>query len=471
MAAKSKFTISLEAEDKVTPVAKKAEDSTSKFLNTAKEAAKESGGLFGKLAATLGPVGTGLVGLGAAAVGILKIAEYGASAGKEVEKLGAASGLTAAEINKMVSASKEFESVSGRLTGAIGLLASPVTGFVSTVGEGAAAIVLDFARGIQVLGTSAKDSEKELAKLLETTATLQKREGPAVFKNTKLVETGIVFSDAESVANEKQATRDAAANALRVEAARKYQDYLNELVAMGSTSWGEIANQENARIEAEKSFAEQLAAAQREGYLAEQDRLREHNQNMVDEANAGVAARAAIFKDMGTKLENILASQTAGFVVAIASGKESLAQATQGLFSGLLTEVGTTLIQLGTAAVFSGLLASVFGTIASIPAGLAAIAAGATLVAGGALVGGSFGGGSGGGGRSASTSSAPNSRFTDDGRRRGGPFGAPADQTSMGGGLTVVIQSAFPPSRAHAAEIVDSLAPALSDARRRGRLK
>ena len=469
MAAKSTFKISLEAEDKVTPVAKGAEKSVEKFFGTAKEAAKESGGLFGKLAATLGPVGTGLVGLGAAAVSILKIADYGAQAGREVEKLGAASGLTAGEVNKLVQASKEYESVAGRLTGALGLLAAPVTGFMATVGEGASAIILDFARGVQVLGTNAEESAKRMKQLLDSLKEVQKREGPATFRNVRYVEQGVVFSDAESVANEKQKVRDDAAAALRAEAARKYQDYLNELVAIGSVGWGDIAKQENARIEAENAALEARQDYYNKlvnmGAVAWGDIAAQENERIEAEERF---AKEQI--NIGSQIEAILASQVENFAVAIASGKESLAKATQGLFSGLLTEVGQTLIQLGTAAVFSGLLASVFGTIASIPAGLAAIAAGTALVVGGAAIGGAFSGGGDSG-----AASATRSRGTYQGRDVTGnqrsPFATEQNQRLGSQSLTVVIQSAFPPSRAHAAELVDSLGPALEDASRRGRLR
>jgi hypothetical protein len=182
--------------------------------------------------------------------------------------------------------------------------------------------------------------------------------------------------------------------------------------------------------QAEEEAEQQIAEAKRSTMVAEWERrialMQElHDREiefsasmstaMLEQTKAEADARQQVLASVAAQTRDTLGQQMAQMVVAVASGEQSLGKALESFVGGIVTSLGTMLIQLGTAAIATNLL-SVIPVLkplvgppgAGVGAGLAAIAAGASMVALGSLMGsGARAGGStappmtGGGGGSA----------------------------------------------------------------------
>lgn len=396
----TKFKVTLEAEDAVTPAAKKAESSVSQFLKTSQEAAKEAGGLFGKLAATLGPVGTGLVGLGAAVVGLRSIADFGARSADAVEKLGAASKLSSETIREMRVAADGWNSANDELEGALGALASKVTDTFTPAIETLAA-------AFRSLGGNQRDASKEIKQTsdaVETDLDELVRRAKAAEDTRALLDdlragrnltrgSTVDFGEGESTAIEgKTPTQKREEGRDRAASIRAFEDAMR---AREGTAWGDIVARENEKNSAIASLQERWREARRE-WTARQDELDlQRNEDRFQKELEAYQRKESAFAAIGDGIGSALSSGIQVFLNDLATAKSSIGEATRDLFGGVISQVGGLLIQLGTAGLLMSALGSVIPALAlvtgaglGVTASLAAIAGGTAMVGiGGAISG------------------------------------------------------------------------------------
>jgi hypothetical protein len=162
---------------------------------------------------------------------------------------------------------------------------------------------------------------------------------------------------------------------------------------------------ENARLaEFERGIAEREAYRsefeQRMALMQElHDRGLEFEHSMsterLEQTKAEADARQQILQSATEQTTSILSQQMTQMVVSVASGEKSLGEALKSFVGGIVTSLGTMLIQLGTAAIAVNLLSVVpvlWGKTGlpgvGVAAGLKAIAIGAGMVALGSAMGG-----------------------------------------------------------------------------------
>jgi hypothetical protein len=163
---------------------------------------------------------------------------------------------------------------------------------------------------------------------------------------------------------------------------------------------------------------------QRQIIIEQADITRQVEMEKLDERNAAVLQRnqehLELMKSMANQGATILGDQLAGMVAAVVTGDKSMGEALRSFVGGIVTNLGTMLLQMGSAAVALNLLSvvPVLGRLVGVPgmgvaAGLGAMAVGAGMVALGAAMGGKRGAGS----------SAPTPRSSGGGG--GSPMGDP----------------------------------------------
>lgn len=476
MSRTAKFTVILGAENQASATAKKAQVDVSKFLDTVKDKAKGPLGPLGDISAKLGTFGTVAIGVGATVSALVAMARSGAQAADAVEKLGSASGLSKTQIAEMRSRADEWNNQTNKLTSSLGYMSSNVTEWLTPAVEMLNGAVRGLIGGYSDLHTStetASSDVKQLAADAELAATnlknlAESRELLASLQGQGVADFGEGEVDVISGKTPEQARSEAQKR--RAQDMADLTAHLNQRIE----TWEE-REQKRQELIAEYREKELAATAEWNETQMESDRLMSESlfSSAVDNLEREWSDTDAMLGSIGGALQNHIS----GMVESLASGKMNLAQAAQGLFAGVLTQIGSALISFGTAGLlFSALgeaipaLRFLTGSSLGVPASLAAIAFGTGLVAGGAAIAAIGSGGNASESNSVGQTGRLESRSTRgfgdtwSGRSRNEPVGSNS--------LVVNFNSVTPADPDQMRQFVQrQLVPELEDAHRRGRLR